>query len=196
MPDDAAEDDLDALQAGGVRGLRFTETGGPGASASFPGRTGLEALPRLAPAMRRRGWHAVVWARADVFAVQARMLRALQLPIVIDHLGYFDVARGLEDPGFRAVLDLVRDGIAWVKLTAFRNSRQPPRFEDVRPFHDALARANPERLLWGSDWPFLGMQAQRPEVGALLDLLDDWLADDALRQRVLVDNPARLYGFG
>ena len=196
LPADSPEAELELLDAGGVRGLRFTEVAGPSASQRFDGRVGLDALFEIAPRMRAFGWHAVVWANASVFEVNLAALRRLKLPIVIDHLGFFDVARGVDDPAFRAVLSLVEDGTAWIKLTAFRNSRVPPLHDDVRPFHDALVRANPQRLLWGSDWPYLGMTAYRPEPGALLDLLDDWLGDDALRERVLVENPARLYGFG
>lgn len=195
LPADASEADLRRLHEGGVRGLRFTDVAGPTASTPFAGRVGLDALERLAPAMRELGWHAVVWANASVWADRQAKLRRLGVPIVIDHLGFFDVSRGVEDAGFQAVLALVRDGAAWVKLTVFRNSRQPPGYEDVRPFQDALVQANADRLLWGSDWPYLGMGAAAPGPRALLDLLDSWLDDDALRTRILVDNPARLYGF-
>ncbi len=195
MPADASGEQLDELHAGGVRGLRFTELAGPTASQRFAGRVGFDALSELAPKMRQLGWHAVIWANATSIESASDLLRQLELPIVIDHLGYFDVTRGVDDPAFRSLLSLVEDGVAWVKLTAFRNSKSSPRYEDVRPFHDALAGANPNRLLWGSDWPFLGMNVNRPDVGALLNLLEEWLNDDERRQRVLVDNPAALYGF-
>jgi 2-pyrone-4,6-dicarboxylate lactonase len=194
MPADATDEQLHHLHAGGVRGLRFTEVAGPTASQPFAGRVGFDALATLAPKMRRLGWHAVVWANASAIADASDFLRQLGLPIVIDHLGYFDVTRGVDDSAFRSLLSLVEQGIAWVKLTAFRNSKTAPSYEDVRPFHDTLVGANPDRLLWGSDWPFLGMNP-RPDVGALLDLLDEWLGDDGLRERVLVRNPESLYGF-
>jgi predicted TIM-barrel fold metal-dependent hydrolase len=195
MPADAHFDELQRLHRGGVRGLRFTETAGAAPTQRFDGRVGLDALQRLAPAMRRLGWHAVIWAPAQTLAAHADAVRALKLPLVIDHLGFFDVAAGTAAPGFQAVRQLVADGVAWVKLTVFRNSRQPPGHEDVQPFHDALVAANPDRLLWGSDWPYLGMKEYRPTPGALLDLLERWLQDDALHKRVLVDNPASLYDF-
>ena len=195
MPADASSEKLKELDAGGVRGLRFTEVAGPTASQSFAGRVGFDALSELAPRMRQLGWHAVLWANTTSIESASDFLRQLGLPIVIDHLGYFDVTKGVDDAAFRSLLSLVEDGVAWVKLTAFRNSKSPPGYEDVRPFHDAMVRANPDRLLWGSDWPFLGMNVNRPDVGELLSLLDEWLNDDDLRQRVLVRNPAALYGF-
>jgi 2-pyrone-4,6-dicarboxylate lactonase len=195
LPAGASDAELAALATGGVRGLRFTEVAGPTASQKFPGRVGFDALYELAPRLRKLRWQAVIWANADALAAADAALRDLEIPLVIDHLGYFDVTRGVDDPSFLSVVSLVRDGVAWVKLTAFRNSKIAPHHEDVRPFHDALVRANPDRLLWGSDWPYLGMNAYRPDVGALLDLLDDWLRDDSLRQKVLVSNPAALYGF-
>jgi 2-pyrone-4,6-dicarboxylate lactonase len=195
MPADASSEKLKELDAGGVRGLRFTEVAGPTASQSFAGRVGFDALSELAPRMRQLGWHAVLCANATSIESASDFLRQLGLPIVIDHLGYFDVTKGVDDPAFRSLLSLLEDGVAWVKLTAFRNSKSPPGYEDVRPFHDAMVRANPDRLLWGSDWPFLGMNVNRPDVGELLSLLDEWLNDDDLRRRVLVRNPAALYGF-
>jgi predicted TIM-barrel fold metal-dependent hydrolase len=195
MPANASDEDLAKLAAGGVCGLRFTEVAGPSAAQHFDGRVGFDALYELAPKMRKLGWHAVIWANAAALESAADSLRKLELPLVIDHLGYFDVAKGVEDSAFQALLSLVRDGTAWVKLTVFRNSKSTPLHEDVRPFHDALVRENPDRLLWGSDWPFLGTHAYRPNSGALLDLLDEWLDDDELRDKVLVHNPAALYGF-
>lgn len=195
VPGDIDFAQLKRLDSAGVRGLRFTEVAGPGASQQFDGRVGLDALHSLAPSMRRLGWHAVVWANACVFESEVEALCGLGLPIVIDHMGFFDVTKGVTDSAFQAVLSLVRDGVAWIKLTAFRNSKQQPDLADVRPFHDALVEANPERLLWGSDWPFLGMNAWRPDPVALLNVLDDWLGSDALMNQVLVSNPAKLYGF-
>jgi 2-pyrone-4,6-dicarboxylate lactonase len=95
------------------------------------------------------------------------------------------------------VLQLVRAGIAWVKLTAFRNSRSgDTRYADVRPFHDSLIAVNPQQLLWGSDWPFLGMTgADRPTVAHVLGVFCEWVRDAALREQILSSNPTRLYGF-
>lgn len=195
LPGNTPLAELQRLHDVGVRGLRFTEVAGPTAAQRFDGRVGFDALHQLAPALRELGWHAVIWANAATLAEQADSLRALGVPLVIDHMGFFDVAAGLDAPGFDAVRRLVADGVAWVKLTVFRNAKEIPSHEDVQPFHDALVRANPERLLWGSDWPYLGMTTYRPTPAALLDLLDRWVDDEALLRRILVENPAALYGF-
>jgi predicted TIM-barrel fold metal-dependent hydrolase len=195
MPSDATDSDLETLHAGGVRGLRFTEVAGPSASQTFAGRVGFDELAQLAPRLRPIGWHAVVWANAAAIASAKELLLDTDVPIVIDHLGYFDVTKRVEDPAFQSVVELVRSGVAWIKLTAFRNSKAGAPYTDVRPFHDALVKANPDRLLWGSDWPFLGMGPTPPAVGSLLDLLSEWLGSQTLVNKVLVDNPARLYGF-
>jgi 2-pyrone-4,6-dicarboxylate lactonase len=193
VPADEEAEELGRLHAAGIRGLRFTEVAGPNASQNFAGRVDLNALYALAPKMQDLGWHAVIWANASVFETHANKLRTLGIPIVIDHLGYFDVTQGVDDSAFRAVRDLVEDGIAYIKLTAFRNSKQAPLHEDVEPYHRALVEANPERILWGSDWPFLGMNTYRPEPGALLDLMDRWIEDEGIKELALVKNPERLY---
>jgi 2-pyrone-4,6-dicarboxylate lactonase len=193
VPADEEAEELGRLHTAGIRGLRFTEVAGPNAAQNFAGRVGLDALYALAPKMRDLGWHAVIWANASVFETHANKLRTLGIPIVIDHLGYFDVNKGVDDSAFRAVRNLVEDGVAYIKLTAFRNSKQPPLHEDVEPYHKALVQANPERILWGSDWPFLGMNTYRPEPGALLDLMDRWIEDEGIKELALVKNPERLY---
>lgn len=195
LPGTTPESQLSELHAGGVRGLRFTEVAGPNAAQRFDGRVGFDALYELAPLMRKLRWQAVIWANAAKIASEATTLARLGLPLVIDHLGYFDVSRGVGDPAFQTLLSLVKDGVAWVKLTAFRNSKSIPMHKDVRPFQDALVEANADQLLWGSDWPFLGMKEYRPTTAALLDLLDEWLGNEQLRIKILVDNPAKLYKF-
>jgi predicted TIM-barrel fold metal-dependent hydrolase len=110
-------------------------------------------------------------------------------------MGRFDVTRGTNAAAFRRLLRLAADAGVWIKLSVPRNSKRFPDYEDVRPFHDALVETVPYRLLWASDWPFLNMADKTPRVGHLVDLFDAWTSDDALRRRIMVDNPARLYGF-
>jgi predicted TIM-barrel fold metal-dependent hydrolase len=82
-----------------------------------------------------------------------------------------------------------------VKLTVIRRSQQAPRYEDARPFHDAMIDANPDRLLWGTDWPLVNMGERMPDLGALVDLFDAWASDAEVKRKILVDNPVALYGF-
>ena len=110
-------------------------------------------------------------------------------------MGGFDVESDVDDPGFRTLLALLESGTVYVKLCVYRNLLGHPDMEAGRPFHDALLRANPDRLLWGSDWPHLRV-TPAPDAGALLQLLKDWTAsagNSDLLDRILHHNPARLY---
>lgn len=193
---EVSDTELAELHAAGVRGVRFTEVAGPSAARPYDGRLGLAELEKLAPRLRALGWHAQLWANCPVVEQNESLLRSLGIPVVIDHLGFFDVTRGIKDSAFQALARLLADGYVWVKLTAFRNSRTAPDYADVRAFHETLVAANPEQVVWGSDWPFLGMTGEkRPSVPGLLSLLFEWLPDARLREQVLSSNPARLYGF-
>jgi predicted TIM-barrel fold metal-dependent hydrolase len=181
--------ELAELHAMGVRGLRFNEL-------VAGNSVGFSALERLAPRLREIGWHAQVYATCDAIARSLPSLLSHGVPVVFDHLARVGPSeRTFDDPSFRTVLRALADGKIWIKLTAYRNGRTPPVFEDVRAFHDAFVQTNPDRLLWGSDWPFLSAMNDPPDLGRLLDTFGDWVADDAVRRKILVDNPAALYGF-
>jgi predicted TIM-barrel fold metal-dependent hydrolase len=128
--------------------------------------------------------------------------------VVIDHFGRPDPAHGMREPDFAALLDLVASGRAYAKISgAYRASRQAPDFPDLAPFAQALAAANCDRIVWGSDWPHTNSEHGRsrpltevsPPVqiddGLMLNQLPKWVPDPAIRSKILVDNPARLYGF-
>jgi predicted TIM-barrel fold metal-dependent hydrolase len=188
--------ELAAMRTAGVAGLRFTEMQDPKSGGRYKGSIGTDELAALAPRMKALGLHAQVWAKAADLVRLLPALLALDLPIVLDHMGCFDPGAGLQDPALQRLLDLLRDdGRLWVKLSLCRNSRTFPDYPDIRPVHDAFVAANPDRLVWGSDWPFVRMGDQTPDVGHLLDLFHAWVDDAALRRRILVDNPAVLYGF-
>ncbi len=125
------------------------------------------------------------------------MLRRLPVPVVVDHMGSAKAAEGgVEHPGFRSLLRLLEGGRAWVKLSGYRASAGPP-YADVAPMARALLAAAPDRCVWGTDWPHPSLHdpAEVPDDGELLDALGEWAPDEAVRRAVLVDNPARLYGF-
>jgi 2-pyrone-4,6-dicarboxylate lactonase len=144
--------------------------------------------------MIERSMHAQVWPVFDALPELLRNILPLNVPIVLEHMASLDVTRGVANPTFQLLLSLLREGRIWIKLTVCRRSLLAPQYVDLRPFHDALVAANPNRLLWGSDWPFVRMNPA-PDATALLGLFGDWVADAALRSAILVANPAVLYGF-
>jgi predicted TIM-barrel fold metal-dependent hydrolase len=191
--DDAGEADLERMHRAGVRGVRCNVVDVP---PDEKGKLPLEQLTRLARKIERFGWHIELLLHVDEFPDFDRAFADFPVPVVIGHLGYMKTDRGLEAPGFQALLRSMRDGRCWVKLTGpYRISTQPFPHRDVTPFAHALLDAAPGRLVWGTDWPHVMVKGRMPNDGDLCDLLSDWVPDPALRQRVLVDNPAALYGF-
>jgi predicted TIM-barrel fold metal-dependent hydrolase len=180
---------LTSLRTKGVRAARFSRRSGAG--ANFAGSASFDDLLALAPALADAGLHAELWTDCKTLPDIADRLRDLPLPVVIDHMGGFDAATGVDDAGFRCLLELLATGRIWVKLCAYRNLLQAD-FELGKPFHDAMLRANPERLLWGSDWPHLRVNPV-PDAARLLETFKRWTADDAMVSRILATNPRTLY---
>jgi predicted TIM-barrel fold metal-dependent hydrolase len=180
--------ELAAMAARGARGVRFNAVSGNGAP--------LEQLEWLAERIAPLGWHVQLYTHASVLPELEPVLRRLPVPVVVDHMGGVKAAAGgVEHPGFRSLLRLLENG-AWVKLSGYRASASPP-YADVAPMARALLQAAPERCVWGTDWPHPSLHdpAEVPDDGELLDALGRWVPDEAARRAVLVDNPARLYGF-
>jgi 2-pyrone-4,6-dicarboxylate lactonase len=186
---------LAEMHEAGVRGLRFVEMADPSGAGRYKGCVGVEELVRLAPRVKALGWHAQLWAKSEQLAKIVPELAPIDIDLAIDHMGWLEVGRGVKDRSFQTLVALLREGRIWMKLSACRNSRAFPDYEDLRPFHDAFVEANPDRLLWGTDWPFVRMGDLTPDPGHLVDLFHAWIDDEALRRRILVDNPARLFGF-
>jgi predicted TIM-barrel fold metal-dependent hydrolase len=192
---DVRDADLTAMHDAGVRGLRFIEMPAPDGGGRYRGGVGVDQLVELAPRMRELGWHAQLWCQADDHAARLPELVRHGVPLVVDHMGSFRAEQGVAAPAFQRLLGLLSDGLIWVKLSLCRNSRLFPDYPDLRDFHDALVGANPQHLLWGSDWPHVRMGTLAPDVGHLLDLFLAWTGDRALHKAILVDNPATLFGF-
>lgn len=164
----------------------------------FGSNARIDNLARLAHAAADQGWHLQILG--DVSALDETMseFADLPVPVVFDHFGHLAAGKGIDDPGFAALLRLVGDGKAWVKLSG--SYRLGPTGPDtngaVADLAAALLKANPDNLVWGSDWPHPAIpEPSMPNDGTLLDMLADWVPEATLRRRILVDNPARLYGF-
>jgi predicted TIM-barrel fold metal-dependent hydrolase len=181
---------LERLRERGIRAARFSHRSGSG--ANFAGSASFDDLLALAPRLADAGLHAELWTDTQALLAVADRLRTLPVPVVIDHMGGFDAAAGVEHPGFVCLRGLVADGHAWVKLCAYRNLLAAPDFEQGRQFHEALLRDNPQRLVWGSDWPHLRVNPV-PDAAQLLDTLQRWTPDDDPRTQILVANPETLY---
>jgi predicted TIM-barrel fold metal-dependent hydrolase len=181
---------LEALRPRGVRGARFSHRSGAG--SNFAGSASFEDLTSMAPALEDANLHAELWTDTRALADIAAQVRKLPVPVVIDHMGGFDADAGVDDPGFRALLSLLETGRVWIKLCAYRNLLAAKSLELGRPFHRAMLDTNPDRLVWGSDWPHLRV-TPRPDAADLLELFKTWTDDDALVDRILVHNPEALY---
>ncbi len=183
------ESELAVMHRAGVRGIRV--------NYAFAGAVPPPDLRSLADRIAPFGWHLQLLTDVSDPDVHLGRLGNLPVEVVIDHMGHAPAARALAAPGFRDLLTLLSEGRAWVKLSgAYRISAQgAPDYADVRPVVEALAEAAPERLVWASDWPHPAHDGTPPEAASLLDLLGDWFSDEALRRKVLVGNPARLYRF-
>jgi D-galactarolactone isomerase len=188
---DADDAELQRLHSLGVRGVRFHMLSG--------GHLQWPQLDDVAARVRPFGWHLQLQFDGWTLPEHVARLRALPVDIVIDHLGKFisQPPPGVEDPAFRALLDLLEGGRCWVKLSApYESSRlAAPGHEDVAPLARALATSFAERCVWGSNWPHPGRNPP-PLDDALLDLLFDWAGSQNAARRILVDNPQRLYDFG
>jgi len=199
-----AESDFDAMGKAGVRGIRLNlATAGPADPA-----VGRQRFQEAAGRVQRRGWHIQVYAGLAVVSGIKDLVLDSPVPVVFDHFGGARAALGVEQPGFADLLELIRRGKAYVKLSgAYRASSLAPDYADVAPFAKALIAANADRIVWGTDWPHPATTTpagRHPtdvtpmlqiDDGRLLNQLAVWAPDAAIRQKILADNPARLYGF-
>jgi predicted TIM-barrel fold metal-dependent hydrolase len=193
IADDVGDAELERLHRAGIRGVRCNVVDLP---PEEKGKLPLPALSRLARRIAPLGWHIELLLHVDEFPDLDRAFADFPVDIVAGHLGYMRTDRGLQAPGFAALLRLMRRGRAWAKLSGpYRLSTQPFPHPDVVPFAHALVEAAPGQLIWGTDWPHVMVKGPMPNDGDLCDLLSDWVPDSATREQVLTRNPARLYGF-
>jgi predicted TIM-barrel fold metal-dependent hydrolase len=193
---------LDEMQRAGIRGIRIN-LATVGQNDPEIGRRRLaDAIERV----RGRGWHIQMYTQLPVIAALQREVSSSPVPIVFDHFGGAQAGGGIAQPGFDVLLDLIRGGRAYVKVSApYRGSTSAPDFADMGPLAKALIAANVDRILWGTDWPHPDTTPGRqPTEISPLRQIDDgrvfnqfaqWAPDARVRKTILVDNPAALYGF-
>ena len=187
VDESCSESDLRRLDEGGVRGVRFNFVRHLG-GAPDPG-----VFNRVVDRVKGLGWHVVLHLDAVDLAPLSAMIRALPTPFVIDHMGRVDASLGTAQPAFQALLELARMETCWIKLSGAERISKPP-YTAAIPFARALIESAPDRVLWGTDFPHPN-STHDPDEAVLVDLLPSFGGEAALR-RLLVDNPARLYGFG
>jgi predicted TIM-barrel fold metal-dependent hydrolase len=182
---------LKALDAAGIRGLRFT-LHEPRTAVTSP-----EMIEPLAQRVHELGWHVQLHLRGDQIVEMADLIRRLPGKIVIDHMARLPQPEGTRHPAMGVVKNLLDSGRGWVKLSGpyLDTKIGPPRYADIKAVAKALIDHAPERCVWGSDWPHPTEPHLKPDDAVLFDLLPEWTLDEPTRHRVLVDNPAELYGF-
>jgi predicted TIM-barrel fold metal-dependent hydrolase len=204
IDDKTPESDLDAMQKEGFRGIRLNLATG-GVNDPSVGK------PRFQAAVDRvkaRGLHVQLFTSLSMISAIKDLVSTSPVPVVFDHFGGAQAELGLDQPGFADLVELVRSGKAYVKISgAYRASKLAPDYPDAAPLARALIAANPDRIVWGTDWPHPdsvtppGRKATEVtplfqiDDGRLLNQLGVWAPDEATRRKILVDNPARLYGF-
>lgn len=196
IDEDAPDSVFESLHRQNVRGIRVN------VSPIYPREEGLveRLLPRinlLEKRCREFGWHLDFLLPGWLTEALLPRISELEIDCSLAHLGMFQAADGPGQPGFQKLLKLLESGSGrcWIKLTGFyRISRKPPHYENVAPMMQALVAVAPDRLIWGSDDPHLSFAHETGTI-TLYNLMCQWAGSDALIRKILVDNPARLYGF-
>ena len=204
IDDKIPDSDLEAMNQAGIRGIRVNLATG-GVNDPSVGR------PRFQAAVERvkgRNWHVQLFTSLSMISATKDLVAASPVPVVFDHFGGAQAELGIEQPGFSDLVELVKSGKAYVKISgAYRASKLAPDYSDAAPLARALIAANSDRIVWGTDWPHpdsVTPPGKKPtdvtpllqiDDGRLLNQLPMWAPDAAVRKKILVDNPARLYGF-
>jgi predicted TIM-barrel fold metal-dependent hydrolase len=187
VDDSFADEDYDALDRGGVRGVRFNFV------KHLGGAPDMGVFNRIIDRIKGRGWHLVLHVDAPDIIPLSGMIRNLPMPFVIDHMGRVPSAAGAKQPALRALLDLAKLENCWIKVCGSERISMPP-YAAAVPIARALVEAAPERVLWGTDFPHPNATHEADEAD-LVDLVPQFALETLAQRRLLVDNPARLYGF-
>jgi predicted TIM-barrel fold metal-dependent hydrolase len=185
-----AEKHFQEMHEGGIRGVRFNFV------KHLGGRPDMAFFDRTVARLAEMGWHLILHLDSTDLVEFRKKFEGIRVPMVIDHMGRVKAADGLEQEPFRILLSFMRNENFWVKVCgAERVSSKGPPFDDALPFARALIDAAPGRILWGTDWPHPNVGKHMPNDGDLVDLFARMAPGPELQRRILVENPARLYGF-
>lgn len=182
-----ADNDLQAMHDAGIRATRFITTarGGPT----------LDQLKDVAARVAPFGWAVEMYIPTHAWPEVLTIVEKLAVPVVFDHMGGMLANTSRDDPVFRRIMALLESGRCWTKLTGYRPSVAGPPYDDVAPLARYLIARAPDRCVWGTDWPHTNLEGHMPDDGELLDQLGTWVDDASTLARILVANPAKLYGF-
>jgi len=184
----APDSEIARLTKLGICGIRYHMRGG---------LLTWDTMPKMAERVTPFGWHVQLQCESQEIAEHEGMLAKLPCDLVIDHMGRFDAAVSFEDRSWRTLLRFLAGGSCWVKLSGpyYGSKSGPPLYSDKARIAKELIKAAPERMVWASNWPHPSFKKNFPDEGKLLDTIAEWTQDEALRRKILVENPARLYGF-
>jgi len=183
---------LEKLHQTGVRGIRCNIVDVADPSARLP----IQNLKDLAIRIKPFGWHLELLVHVNEYPNLAQVFENFPVDLVFGHFGYSHAKHGVKNEGFQGLLELLKNEQAWVKMSGpYRICDGDLPYADMRPLNDAVIQANPNRLVWGSDWPHVMVKKQMPHDADLCDLLGSWILDENLRKSILVDNPCILYDF-
>ncbi len=188
---DISDNELGEFDAKGVRGVRLNTDNKGGMPVE------LDQLPELGMRIAPFGWHfEFLFPGRDILDLMP-IFEALAVPMSIAHFAYQPATAGVAAPGFQALVALVRAGNTWIKISGANRVSETdlPPYDDVRPMAEALIEAAPDRIMWGTDWPHPNKYEANPNDGDLVDAFGDWVGDEAMRRKIMVDTPAAFYRF-
>ncbi len=188
---DVSDDELAALDASGARGVRLNTDNKGGMPLE------IDAIPSLAARIAPFGWHIeFLFPGKDILELMPVFTR-LKVPMSIGHFAYQPATAGVQAPGFQALLDLMRAGNTWMKISGANrvSATDLPPYDDVKPLAHALIEAAPDRIMWGTDWPHPNKYIVNPNDGDLVDAFGDWVTDETMRRKIMVETPQAFYRF-
>ena len=185
-----SDKELERLHLGGVRGFRCNLVNQIGLS--------LEAAKKLGERVKQYNWHTQFLLDVEKFPNLTETFSDFPIDVVIDHMGRPVIEKGIQETGFQSLISFLKTGKGWSKLSApYRTSKDPLLYRDIIPFAQALVESVPDQLVWGFDWPHVNMAAgtPMPDDGELVNQIEQWIQNPISLQKIMVDNPTRLYGF-